>query len=415
LSGPVLHLFEGFGIEIEYMIVDPVQLSVRPISDALLHGVAGAFESEVENGDVAWSNELALHVLELKTNGPAPALAGIAETFQRNVCEVNARLAPLGGRLLPSAAHPWMDPDTEFERWPHEYGEVYAAFDRIFGCAGHGWSNLQSMHVNLPFAGDAEFGRLHAAIRVLLPILPALAASSPILDGAPTGLMDSRLEVYRRNAHRVPSVAGDVIPEPVFDIRGYQTEILEPIYRDLEAHDPEGILRHEWVNARGCIARFDRNAIEIRVLDTQECPSMDLAVAAAVTAVARGLSDETLSCGAAQRGIHTPALTRILDETTRNAEAARIEDSDYLALFGWRGGACTAGALWASLAERCVARDELAAPCIDPLETILAQGCLARRILRKLRGRTDRDHLRGVYGELADCLAEGERFRARVA
>jgi hypothetical protein len=32
------------------------------------------------------------------------------------------------------------------------------------------------------------------------------------------------------------------------------------------------VLRHEWVNARGAIARFDRSAIEIRVLDVAECP-----------------------------------------------------------------------------------------------------------------------------------------------
>lgn len=413
MSEPVLRLFEGFGIEIEYMIVDPVALSVHPIADTLLHSVAGAFESEIENGDVAWSNELALHVFELKTNGPAPALAGLADTFQRNVREINERLAPLGGALLPGAAHPWMDPGAEFVRWPHEYGEIYAAFDRIFSCVGHGWSNLQSVHLNLPFSGDAEFGRLHAAIRVLLPILPALAASSPILDGAPTGLMDTRLAVYRTNARRVPSVSGHVIPEPVFDIRSYHREILQPIYRDLKPHDPEGILRHEWVNARGCIARFDRNAIEIRVLDTQECPSADLAVIAAATAVTRGLVEETLSSGAAQRDIQTADLVRVLAETTRDADRAQIEDPAYLALFGWRGGACTAGALWESLIERCVARDALAAPCIDPLETILAEGCLARRILSRLGEHFDRDRLRDVYRELAACLAEGEPFRGQ--
>jgi carboxylate-amine ligase len=410
MSEPVLHLFEGFGVEIEYMIVDPVELSVRPVADSLLHSVAGAFESEVENGDVAWSNELALHVFELKTNGPAPVLDGLSDTFQRNVREINERLAPLGGVLLPGAAHPWMDPSVEFVRWPHEYGEIYAAFDRIFGCVGHGWSNLQSVHLNLPFSGDAEFGRLHAAIRVLLPILPALAASSPILDGAPTGLMDTRLAVYRTNARRVPSVSGHVIPEPVFDKRSYQREILEPIYRDLEPHDPDGTLRHEWVNARGCIARFDRSTIEIRVIDTQECPSTDLAVVAAATAVTRGLVEEALSSGAAQRDIPSADLVRILSETTRDADRAQIEDPAYLALFGWRGGACTAGALWESLIEHCVARDALAAPCIGPLETILAEGCLARRILGRLGEHFDRDRLRGVYAELAACLAEGEQF-----
>lgn len=412
MSGSVLHLFEGFGIEIEYMIVDPASLAVRPIADQLIHAVAGAYQSEIANGDVAWSNELALHVIELKTNGPAPTLAGLADAFQRNVREVNARLAPLGGRLLPTAAHPFMDPDTEFVRWPHEHGDVYASFDRIFGCGGHGWSNLQSMHVNLPFAGDEEFGRLHAAIRVLLPILPALAASSPLLDGRATGLLDSRLDVYRTNARRVPSVSGDVIPEPVFDAAGYQREILERIYRDLAPLDPEGTLRHEWVNARGCIARFDRSAIEIRVLDTQECPAADLAIAAAATCVARALADERASAGAAQRSMPTARLVQVLRATTAQAEAARIDDADYLALFGWPGGACSAGELWMSLVERFVAPDPLAEGAAAPLERILSQGTLARRILRRLGDGFDRARVLCVYAELADCLGAGSLFGA---
>ena len=89
---------------------------------------------------------------------------------------------------MPTGMHPWMDPAREFELWPHGDREIYAAFDRIFDCRGHGWANLQSMHLNLPFADDDEFGRLHAAIRALLPLLPALAASSPFADGHARGL-----------------------------------------------------------------------------------------------------------------------------------------------------------------------------------------------------------------------------------
>ncbi|MDH5308110.1 MAG: glutamate-cysteine ligase family protein [Myxococcales bacterium] len=413
MSDPVLHLFEAIGIEIEYMIVDPEHLAVRPIADALMHAKAGAHESEIENGEIAWSNELALHVLELKTNGPAATLDGLDAAFQRNVQEINARLRPLDGTLLPTAAHPWMDPIAEFQRWPHEYGPVYAALDRIFDCSGHGWANLQSVHVNLPFSGNDEFGALHAAIRVLLPILPALAASSPILDGVPSGFLDSRLEAYRTNARRMPSVTGSVVPEPVFDMARYHEEILEPIYRDLAPLDPEGVLRFEWINARGCIARFDRNAIEIRVLDTQEYPGADLAIAAASRAVVRALVEEKLSSHGAQRAIGTAQLAHILGETTRSADAARIADADYLALLGWGGGAgCTAGELWRDLTERVIARDSGASGAAAALDVILGEGCLARRILRRLGQPFGRDALRGVYAELAHCLANGEAFRA---
>ena len=210
-------------------------------------------------------------MIELKTNGPAPRLSGLAERFAGEVEQIDALLAPLGARLMPTAMHPWMDPTREFRLWPHGGRQIYQAFDRIFDCRGHGWANLQSTHLNLPFANDEEFGRLHAAVRAILPLLPALAASSPFVEGRHPGILDARLDFYRTNARRVPSVTGQVIPEPVFTRSGYEA-LLETIYADLAPLDPAGTLRHEWVNARGCIARFDRMALEIRLLDVQECP-----------------------------------------------------------------------------------------------------------------------------------------------
>lgn len=80
-----------------------------------------------------------------------------------------------------------MDPATESRFWPHGDAIVYRTYDRIFGCRSHGWANIQCMHLNLPFAGDEEFARLHAAARLLLPILPALAANSPAAAGGGCG------------------------------------------------------------------------------------------------------------------------------------------------------------------------------------------------------------------------------------
>src|SRR5262249_40857437 len=156
---------------------------------------------------------------------------------------------PHGARLMPGGMHPRMDPARETRLWPHDCNEIYQAFNKIFDCRGHGWSNLQSVHLNLPFADDEEFGRLHAAVRIVLPILPALAASSPIVEGRPTGAVDSRLEVYRGNSRRIPSITGHVVPEAVFSESGYRDEILAKLYADIAAHDPGGILQHEWLNA----------------------------------------------------------------------------------------------------------------------------------------------------------------------
>jgi len=143
--------------------VDRDTLAVKPIADELLKAAAGSLVGEIEQGELSWSNELVLHVVELKTNGPAPALEPLPRLFGEHVRRIDALLEPLGARLMPTGMHPWLDPGRETRLWPHEYNVVYEAFDRIFGCRGHGWSNLQSVHLNLPFCGDEEFGRLYAA------------------------------------------------------------------------------------------------------------------------------------------------------------------------------------------------------------------------------------------------------------
>src|SRR5690606_14828486 len=139
----------------------------------------------------------------------------------------NDLLKSHGGVLMPTAMHPFMDPYSEMQLWPHERNEIYEKYNSIFDCKGHGWANLQSVHLNLPFQGDEEFARLHAAIRLVLPILPALAASSPLKDGQFTGLKDTRLDVYQSNQKKIPSIAGKVIPERVFTKEDYERTILQ--------------------------------------------------------------------------------------------------------------------------------------------------------------------------------------------
>jgi gamma-glutamyl:cysteine ligase YbdK (ATP-grasp superfamily) len=402
-----LGLFEAAGVELEYMIVDRGSLDVRPLADELFRRATGQRRSDVEFPDVTWSNELVLHVVELKTTAPAASLAGLVAAFQGHVRRIDELLAPLGARLMPTAMHPWMDPQREMRLWPHDQHAVYEAFHRAFDCRGHGWANLQSAHLNLPFADDHEFGRLHAAIRLLLPLLPALAASSPVVEGRPTGLMDNRMERYRTNARRIPSIAGRVVPEPVFSESEYRRRIFEPMFADIAPFDPAGLLRDEFLNARGAIPRFGRGSIEIRVLDVQECPAADLAILAAVTAVLAALVAQRWSSLAAQQAFPTDSLVQLLRATIRDADQAVVDDRRYLELLGAPAGhAPTAGNLWKRLAGDL----GLAGDVDRALRVILEQGPLARRILRALGGDFSPARLRKTYRRLCDCLAAGALF-----
>jgi gamma-glutamyl:cysteine ligase YbdK (ATP-grasp superfamily) len=399
-------LFAGYGIEIEHMIVRRGSLSVLPICDRLLKEEGGSY-GDVTRGDIAWSNELVLHVVELKTNGPSPTLSGLAASFQREVRYIDDMLAAHDGRLMPTAMHPWMDPARETQLWPHDYNEVYELFDRIFDCKGHGWSNLQSMHINLPFASDDDLTRLQAAVRLVLPLLPGLAASSPIIEGRVTGLLDNRLELYRHNCRAIPSVTARVIPEPVTSRADYRARILEPIRRDIAPHDARGVLDPEWVNARGAIARFARDAIEIRVIDTQEHPLADLSIAALTVAAVRSLCEERHLSLAEQLAIDVEPLEQLLVSAIREGERA-VVDERLCRAFGV-SGPCEVRRVWQELCERELSRTSEYAEVSGALATIFDQGPLARRIVNALdAGRT----MASVYGKLCECLREGEMFRA---
>ena len=404
-----LHLFDAHGVEVEYMLVDAETLDVAPAADELLEAAAGELVDVFENGDVAWNNELALHVLELNCNGPRRSLAGLGRAFADNVVLANSKLDSAGRRLMPGAMHPWMDPE-DVVLWPHGAHDVYDAFDRIFSCKGHGWANLQSMQINLPFAGDEEFARLHSAIRFLLPIMPGLAASSPIIDGLPNGILDNRLVAYRDNCARIPSVTGAVVPEAVSSIGEYHERVLEPIYRDLEPHDRERVLRHEWVNARGAIARFERMTIEIRVLDVQETPLMDVAYAALIVDVLKVLCEERWADRRALDKWHTKELGALLELTQRRAEGAGITERRFLGALGFKGSSTDVKGLWTHLIDVAAARGTLDRETERLLDHYLRHGTLASRIAKAVGPVPARAKVKRVYEELCDSLAGGVPF-----
>ncbi len=405
-------LFEGYGVELEYMIVDRDTLDVKPIVDEIIKDEAGAYVNEVERGDISWSNELVLHVIELKTNGPAGSLDRLHEKFQSEVREINRRLEKKNAMLMPTAMHPWMDPDTEMKLWPHEYNPIYEAYNRIFDCRGHGWANLQSTHINLPFADDRQFEKLHAAIRIMLPILPAIAASSPIAGGRLQNFADYRLEVYRTNSKRIPSVTGYIIPEAVFSEADYNREIFQQMYRDIAPFDPDSILQDQWLNSRGAIARFDRGSIEIRVLDIQECPLADLAIVRLVRDTLKALTEERWASLEDQKKWNEKELYQLLLNMMIDGEQTVIQNSEYLRLFGFsRAQSITAGALWHHTFSQLYTVDEISGdPVLKTLKRMLSLGTLSGRILKSFSGEINKQKITAVYRNLSNCLQEGTLF-----
>lgn len=405
-----LSLFEGFGVEMEYMITDSDTLKILPVSDKILQHRSGRIVSETSAENMAWSNELVLHVIEIKTDGAAIDLSSLPVGFQEQVSEINSILDIYGARLMPGAMHPWMDPYSEAKIWPHEYNAIYEAYNRIFDCRGHGWANLQSTHLNLPFNGDDEFGKLHAAIRLVLPLIPAMAASSPFADGERKSFLDFRMETYRTNSQRIPSITGKIVPEQVFTKEEYDRQIFQRMYRDIAPFDTEGILQEEWLNSRGAMSRWDRQTIEIRVIDIQENPIADIAIIEWIVNLIKALIEERWISFEDQITYKETDLYNILMETIKYGEQAVITNKKYLSIFGLNETSITASELCETIYSHLSPDYSFSNGSKKHLDLIFKKGPLGRRILNALPENFNREELFIVYANLCDCLKYGKPF-----
>ncbi|OGV27723.1 MAG: glutamate--cysteine ligase [Legionellales bacterium RIFCSPHIGHO2_12_FULL_37_14] len=400
-------IFSVIGIEIEYMLVQQDTLEISPLADQVLTQIAGELVNEAPLGEIAVSNELVMHVLELKNITPQAPSTHLILKFQEALANLKSYLAPQNLTLLPTAAHPWMDPNAETKRWPHDNHDIYSTYDQIFNCKGHGWSNLQSMHVNLPFANDTEFNLLHNTSRLLLPLLPALAASSPILEGKQTKYLDARLAYYNQNQIRIPQISGDIVPEFIASEAEYTAKILQPMYEAIRPFDPNNHLQYEWLNSRGAIPKFDMGAIEIRLIDTQECIHADTAIAFTVFNVLKNWA-ATLDLS---KSYPTTKLKDLYLKTLKQGLNTRVEDKELLNIWQLPAKLNTVRDVWSFLIEQHAS--QLDPQSQNSLEIILNEGNLSERILKSTGKEPTKKVLFNVYKDLSDCLFDNKMYLPR--
>jgi gamma-glutamyl:cysteine ligase YbdK (ATP-grasp superfamily) len=171
------------------------------------------------------------------------------------------------------------------------------------------------------------------------------------------------------------------------------------------------VLHHEWANARGAIARFERGTIEIRVIDAQECPRADLAVVAAIVSVVKALAVGRLSERDVATDTSTESLARLLAEATFDGERAVARDRTLLRALGVRKDGVPLGEIWDRLLDA-YPPDDPAGEWTAPLQTILRRGPLARRMLDAAGASPSRSALRHVAEGLCRSLERNESFAA---
>jgi gamma-glutamyl:cysteine ligase YbdK (ATP-grasp superfamily) len=403
-------LLEVTGIELEYPVVD-AEMCTQPLVEELFRKFAGRPTSDVEHGEVVFSNEMASHIFEAKVRRPERSLPSMERKLASGVRAVNALLrSEWGARLLPTGMHPFMDP-ADGRLWPRAGKAIYQAYAELFDLREHGWMNVHSCHINLPFGSEQERVLLHNAVCCLLPYLPALAASSPIYEGKLGPNVCNRLAFYRTNQKRFPRISGQVVPEYMESSRQYRREILGAIYKDLRDVPGAERLRHEWINSRGAIMRFNRDAIEIRVLDVQECPKMDLALASFVRAALKFIM-QALKSG----GISLPEhglLVADYDAVVERGSKAPVAAPHLRRLLGIKEREAR------DTLRELLRRVEPLAPADEknyfpPVAGLIESGNLSERmrarVLRK-RAASRRGAIRELYEELALCLETNTPWR----
>lgn len=258
--------------------------------DKVIKDFHGKIVNFVELPHFTFGKELQMHVMEIKANTPFKSPDLFEETMQNAVSTLLDFLGKkFNAHLLGTGMHPLLRLE-ETSIWPHRHRKIYEEYGSIFNLKRHGWLNIQSFHLNLPYAKEKTGVQLHNLLAGLCAYLPAITASSPIFEGAIGPNVDNRLSFYKDNQQEIPSIAGDVVPEYASSFDQYKRDVIGRYSQDLtEAGAGKALLFKEWINSRGVIFRFDRSALEVRVMDEQECIKSDVALSCFIRAALRGL------------------------------------------------------------------------------------------------------------------------------
>lgn len=283
---------EVFGPEHEFSIVDE-QIKPLPISDKVIKDYHGKIVDFVETPTFAFGKEQALHQLEIKAKKPFRSPETFEETMQNAVSTLLEFLRrKYQAQLLGTGMHPLLALE-ETGIWPHSNQATVQEYAKMFNLKCHGWRNIQSFQVNLPYLNEKHGVAIHNALTHLCAYLPAIAASSPFCEGKSTPYIDTRLYNYKDNMKEIHSIAGDVVPDYISSFDQYRRDGFGKYSQDLSKAGAGELLTHaEWLNQRGIVFKFPREAIEVRIMDEQECIKSDVALSCFTRAAVRGLIAE---------------------------------------------------------------------------------------------------------------------------
>ena len=181
------------------------------------------------------------------------------------------------------------------------------------------------------------------------------------------------------------------------------------MYQDIAELDPQGILQYEWLNSRAAIPKFERMAVEIRILDSQECVNADIAIAQAIHAILKSWYDSGSKLFM-DRVCETKQLKAIYDQTIKDGLSVTIDDKELLAQLQLPvNRSMSVRDAWALMIERVSPGLDLTSQ--QALENILQHGNLSERILRACQQDFSREKLTQIYRQLGQSLLANQQWK----
>ncbi|MFE4599521.1 glutamate--cysteine ligase [Kitasatospora indigofera] len=358
------------GVEEEYLLLDPA--TGTPVARAAQVRRAADLQPALADGEV--QRELLQAQLEIATP-VCHALEEIGGHLRRMRHALGRAAAQDGCVLAACASAPFTDrlpvPVTDTVRYRSMHGDAPRLTDEQLICG---------MHVHLGIPDRSTGVTLLNALRPWLPLLVALAANSPLSQGADTGFASWRTVVFGRWA-----VSG--MPPSFEDATDYDRRTRSLVENRL-IPDTGQIYWHIRLSER-------YPTIEIRAMDVQLRADEAVLLAATVRALAARLLTPA-AAGPSTAAIPPETLDAALWHSARHGCAAEVFDPLH-------GGLRPVRDAFATLVDFTAAAGEDGVQIGSGLERILREGNGAARQLGELR----RGGREGLTGMIVDQTVAG--------
>ncbi len=232
------------GVEEEFSILDPQTLELAPRFEELRDAAAG--DPRLHDGITGELISSEIEIISGAGGDWQEAFASQRERRRRLFALAEARGAALGS----TGTHPWADYreqkiiDTEHYRRVEE-GLRYVAWR----------NNTFSLHVHLGVRDIDRAVRVCDRLRPVLPLLLAVSANSPYLDGLDTGLHSARTQSFTKSFPRCG------VPDAFGGWRAYR-EYIEFLVRTGSIME----FTQVWWSVR---PHFSFGTVEVRICDAQ--------------------------------------------------------------------------------------------------------------------------------------------------